>query len=111
VGLTAALGHDVPVITIYFDGDQTLWDFQGLMRRTLGVTIEELRRLVPDLDGDLSVDAFVIDRQRASQALRGTTTNLEAIRLAACRGRRALRVNAYLETGGTESGTAVAYSL
>ena len=70
------------VITIYFDGDQTLWDFQALMRRTLGLTIEELRRLVPDLDGDLSVEAFIIDRQRASKALHGTTTNLEAIRLA-----------------------------
>jgi FMN hydrolase / 5-amino-6-(5-phospho-D-ribitylamino)uracil phosphatase len=71
------------VITIYFDGDQTLWDFQALMRRTVGLTIEQLRRLVPDLDGDLSVDAFVIDRERASEALRGTTTNLDAIRLAA----------------------------
>jgi len=80
------VGHDVTVITIYFDGDQTLWDFQALMRRTLGLTIEELRRFLPDLDGDLSVDAFVIDRQRASNALRGTTTNLEAIRLAAFQG-------------------------
>jgi putative hydrolase of the HAD superfamily len=50
---------------------------------TLGLTIEELRRLVPDLDGDLTVDAFVVDRQWTNEALRGTTINLEAIRLAA----------------------------
>ena len=68
---------------IYFDGDQTLWDFEALMRRTLAATIDELRRLRPELSGDLTVDAFVADRDSVAAHLRGSTTNLEAIRLAA----------------------------
>lgn len=51
------------VIAVYFDGDQTLWDFQALMRRTLGATIDELRRLRPGIVGDLSLEAFVHDRE------------------------------------------------
>jgi hypothetical protein len=42
------------VAVIFFDGDQTLWDFQGLMRWTLAATIDELRRLEPTVEGDLS---------------------------------------------------------
>ncbi|GAA2758910.1 HAD family hydrolase [Actinopolymorpha rutila] len=68
---------------IFFDGDQTLWDFRTLMRRTLAATIEELRRLVPAAEGDLSVDTFVADRELVAEQLRGTVTNLESIRLAA----------------------------
>lgn len=68
---------------IFFDGDQTLWDFRALMRRTLAATIEELRRLAPVAEGDLSVDAFVADRELVADQLRGTVTNLESIRLAA----------------------------
>ncbi len=68
---------------IFFDGDQTLWDFRALMRRSLAATIEELRRLVPAGEGDLSVDAFVADRECVAEQLRGTVTNLESIRLAA----------------------------
>ncbi len=33
------------VMTVYFDGDQTLWDFQALMRRSLAATIVESRAL------------------------------------------------------------------
>ncbi|MET9023393.1 hypothetical protein ABZV93_25815 [Actinopolymorpha sp. NPDC004070] len=68
---------------IYFDGDQTLWDFRALMRRTLAATIEELRRLVPAAEGDLSIDTFVADREFVAEHLAGTVTNLESIRLAA----------------------------
>lgn len=71
------------MITVYFDGDQTLWDFEALMRRTLGATIGELARLRPGLDGDLSVQAFVDDRDRVAREGRGTTASLEEIRLAA----------------------------
>lgn len=68
---------------IFFDGDQTLWDFQALMRRTLAATIKELRRREPTVEGDLSVEAFVADREAAADQLRGKVTNLESIRLAA----------------------------
>lgn len=73
------------VITVYFDGDQTLWDFQALMRRTLESTVDELRARRPKVQGDLSVDAFVADRERVSTRLKGVTTNLEHVRLAAFR--------------------------
>ena len=68
---------------IFFDGDQTLWDFHTLMRRTLAATIEELRRQAPTVEGDLSVEAFVADRESVADQLRGQVTNLESIRLAA----------------------------
>jgi phosphoglycolate phosphatase-like HAD superfamily hydrolase len=71
------------VAVIFFDGDQTLWDFQALMRRTLAATIKELRRQEPTVEGDLSVEAFVADREAAADQLRGKVTNLESIRLAA----------------------------
>ena len=47
----------------FFDGDQTLWDFQAMMRRALTATIGELRRLRPGIGGDLGVEAFVTDRE------------------------------------------------
>ncbi len=68
---------------IFFDGDQTLWDFQALMRRTLAATIKELRRQAPTLEGDLSVEEFVADREAVAEQLRGKVTNLESVRLAA----------------------------
>lgn len=71
------------VTAIFFDGDQTLWDFDALMRRTLDATVGELLRLRPGLAGDLSVQSFVDDRDRVARELRGTTANLEQVRLAA----------------------------
>jgi putative hydrolase of the HAD superfamily len=71
------------VAVIFFDGDQTLWDFQALMRRALAATIEELRRQEPTVEGDLSVEAFVADREAVAGQLRGKVTNLESVRLAA----------------------------
>ncbi len=68
---------------IFFDGDQTLWDFQALMRRALAATIEELRRQKPTVEGNLSVEAFVADREAVADQLRGKVTNLESVRLAA----------------------------
>ena len=32
---------------LFFDGDQTLWDFEKLIRRALAATLDELRRLCP----------------------------------------------------------------
>ncbi|GAA1247041.1 HAD family hydrolase [Oryzihumus leptocrescens] len=71
---------------IFFDGDQTLWDFQGLMRRTLAATLEELRRLRPgEVTEAVGVEDLVRDRGVVADRLRGTVTNLEAVRLEAFR--------------------------
>jgi putative hydrolase of the HAD superfamily len=69
---------------VFFDGDQTLWDFQALMRRALAVTLARLRshRPGPGTDG-LSVEAMIADRQEVAGRLRGVETNLERIRQAA----------------------------
>jgi putative hydrolase of the HAD superfamily len=69
------------VLTVFFDIDQTLWDFRTLMRRALARTIDELLQLVPQTEGDLSVESFVADRQRVAGELRGTGTSLEEVRL------------------------------
>ena len=76
---------DGPMAVFYFDGDQTLWDFQTMMGRAMGHTIDELRRLRPDVTGDLSVEAFVTDREQVTEGLRGKVMNLEQVRLEAFR--------------------------
>ena len=48
--------------TLFFDGDQTLWDFDAVMRRALHSTLLELQSLRPGTE-HLTVDALVADRQ------------------------------------------------
>lgn len=45
---------------VFFDGDQTLWDFDAAMRRALAATVAELRRRrhVPR-KAKLDVDALI----------------------------------------------------
>ncbi|WAH95235.1 HAD family hydrolase [Arthrobacter sp. MMS18-M83] len=69
----------------FFDGDQTLWDFQAMMRRALAATIGELSRLRPGTGGDMSVEPFVTDREAVAERLRGHVTNLEQVRFEAFR--------------------------
>ena len=72
--------------TVFFDGDQTLWDFDTLMRRALSATLTELRRLCPGAATDrLRVDSMIADRQSVADELRGREFNLERVRLAAFR--------------------------
>ncbi len=73
------------MLTVFFDIDQTLWDFDLLMRSALARTVEELLRLRPETHGDLSVESLVDDRQQVSERLRGSGTNLEGVRLEAFR--------------------------
>ncbi|MFI6675271.1 HAD family hydrolase [Kribbella sp. NPDC050470] len=63
--------------TLFFDGGQTLWDFDAMMRRALGATLEELRARYPEVAID--VDAAVADRQAVGE-LRGS---MEQLRYAA----------------------------
>ncbi len=68
---------------LFFDGDQTLWDFEKLMRRALAATLDELRRLCPGpATTDLDVPSLIEDRQFVAKELRGQETNLERLRLA-----------------------------
>lgn len=63
----------------FFDGDQTLWDFQAMMRRALTATIGKLRRLRHGTGGDISVEASVTDRQVVAERLRGQVSNLKQV--------------------------------
>jgi phosphoglycolate phosphatase-like HAD superfamily hydrolase len=59
--------HPGPVIEgVFFDGDQTLWDFEVLMRRALASTLDYLResrpgRATSSLDVESVVDRRLFD--------------------------------------------------
>lgn len=68
---------------LFFDGDQTLWDFEKLMRRALAATLDELRRLCPGpAAANCDVPSLIEDRQFVATESRGQETNLERLRLA-----------------------------
>ena len=70
---------------VTFDGDQTLWDFDQVMRHSLGKALDELTRLASDAAGRLTVDSMIAVRQRVVAELKGSTTSLEEIRYQAFR--------------------------
>ncbi len=70
---------------ITFDGDQTLWDFDQVMRHSLGKVLQEVERLAPDVAARLTVDAMIAVRNRVAAELKGSTTSLEEIRYQAFR--------------------------
>ena len=70
---------------ITFDGDGTLWDFDKVMRNSLTKVLEELQRMhQKDIVG-LTVDKLIEIRDGISRSLKGTTLNLEEVRLEAFR--------------------------
>ena len=71
------------ISVVSFDADGTLWDFQKVMRHSLGLCTIELRRLVPACAGLLTLETMIAVRNRVAEELRGKETNLEKIRLAA----------------------------
>ncbi|MGH3332686.1 MAG: HAD family hydrolase [Nocardioidaceae bacterium] len=72
--------------TLFFDGDQTLWDFDGLMRRTLRATLAELRGLRPGSATDgLDVESMIADRQAVGAEPHRREATMEQLRLAAFR--------------------------
>jgi HAD superfamily hydrolase (TIGR01509 family) len=65
---------------VFFDGDQTLWDFQTLMRRALERTLIELRRLRPGPATDqLKVETMLADRAAVAD-LQAPGVTLEDLR-------------------------------
>ena len=71
--------------TISFDGDQTLWDFQKVMRHSLQHTLRELEKVEPRAATILDIDRMIEIRNRVADELKGQVINLEAVRLEAFR--------------------------
>jgi len=65
---------------VSFDADGTLWDFQKVMRHSLGKVMEELEKLNPQAAAALNIDKMIAIRNRVAEELKGKTTNLEDIR-------------------------------
>ncbi|MGC4942024.1 HAD family hydrolase [Kribbella sp. DT2] len=68
--------------TLFFDGDNTLWNFDQVMRRSLHATLVKLREHRSAAES-LTVDDLIADRQAVAAELNGTELNLERLRLAA----------------------------
>jgi putative hydrolase of the HAD superfamily len=67
-----------------FDGDMTLWDFERVMRHSLSIALDGLRRALPGPATErLTVDEMIAIRNGVATSLRGRVTDLEAIRLQA----------------------------
>lgn len=68
---------------ISFDGDQTLWDFQKVMRHSLRYALAALEEADPAAAARLDIDKMIEIRNRVADELKGKVTDLEAIRLEA----------------------------
>jgi 2-haloalkanoic acid dehalogenase type II len=68
---------------ISFDGDQTLWDFQRVMRHSLRYALAALKEADPAAAARLDIDKMIEIRNRVADELKGKATNLEAVRLEA----------------------------
>jgi FMN hydrolase / 5-amino-6-(5-phospho-D-ribitylamino)uracil phosphatase len=71
--------------TISFDGDQTLWDFQKVMRNSLNHAMKALQKADPIAASRLDIDKMIRIRNRVAGELKGRVTNLEQVRLEAFR--------------------------
>lgn len=69
------------ITTLSFDADNTLWDFVKVMRHSLECVRAELKKRtgLPDI----SIEEMISVRNEVANSLKGKTTNLEEIRLAA----------------------------
>jgi FMN hydrolase / 5-amino-6-(5-phospho-D-ribitylamino)uracil phosphatase len=66
---------------VLFDGDQTLWDFQRVMRSALVAVLEEIRRARPGPAAQqLTVRNLAADRHQVAQELAGVEYNLARLR-------------------------------
>jgi len=66
---------------VLFDGDQTLWDFQKVMRTALIAVLDELRLARPGPQADaLRVADLSADRDAVGRELAGTEFNLARLR-------------------------------
>jgi putative hydrolase of the HAD superfamily len=70
---------------VSFDADGTLWDFQHVMRHSLGKVMEALEHLDPPAAAAIDIDRMIAIRNRVAAELKGKTTNFEEIRFQAFR--------------------------
>ena len=68
-----------------FDADNTLWDFQKVMRHSLNQTLLALKEIDPIAHSALTVDKMIAIRNAVAENLKGIIINLEEIRLNAFR--------------------------
>ena len=73
------------ITTISFDADDTLWDFEKVMREALRYALEELRQRTSLAPDSLSVETMIAIRDEVWEEWKGRETNLGTIRLLAFR--------------------------
>ena len=75
----------INIKAVSFDGDDTLWDFENVMRRALRCVIDELEQVHPEVAAQLDVEKMIAIRNRVAAEVKGNIVNLESIRLEAFR--------------------------
>jgi FMN hydrolase / 5-amino-6-(5-phospho-D-ribitylamino)uracil phosphatase len=66
---------------VFFDGDQTLWDFQRVMRHALAIALRELRTRRPGASTDqLTVETLIADRDAVAAEQRHAGWTMDEIR-------------------------------
>jgi HAD superfamily hydrolase (TIGR01509 family) len=66
---------------VFFDGDQTLWDFERVMRLALAAVLTELRAARPGTRADsLQIDDLQADRSDVARETEGAEFNLARLR-------------------------------
>ena len=68
------------VTAISFDVDNTLWDFDEVMRGALGAVLEKLSQIDPEAARSLDIDRMVAIRNETQDRLRGRVNDLNAVR-------------------------------
>jgi len=79
------VSHITGIRAVSFDADGTLWDFQKVMRHSLGFVLSELGRLDPPAAAILDIEKMMATRNTVAAELKGKTASLEAVRLEAFR--------------------------
>ena len=69
------------ITTISFDADGTLFDFEQVMRSSLGIVLDEMRLLAPEAASASTVEDLIGMRDRVADEWRGQGLSHEAIRL------------------------------
>ncbi len=70
---------------ISFDADGTLWDFDKVMRHSLGFVLQELQKHDSKAVAILNIDKMIEIRNEVAGELKGKVINLENVRLEAFR--------------------------
>ncbi len=77
------MGRLAGVKAVSFDADGTLWDFEGVMRSSLGYALRELDKSDHEAARSLDVDRMIEIRNMVAERLKGKVSDLELVRLEA----------------------------